>query len=29
MLMKAVKNETEIESLKACHVRDGLAVTAS
>lgn len=27
MLMKAVKNETEIESLRACHVRDGLAVT--
>jgi len=26
-LMKAVKNEAEIASLKACHVRDGLAVT--
>lgn len=26
-LMKAIKNDTEIASLKACHVRDGLAVT--
>jgi Xaa-Pro aminopeptidase len=26
-LMKAVKNEAEIESLRASHLRDGLAVT--
>ncbi|MGI6151751.1 MAG: aminopeptidase P family protein [Christensenellales bacterium] len=26
-LMKAIKNETEIESLRASHIRDGLAVT--
>ena len=27
MLMKAIKNETEIENLKKAHIKDGLAVT--
>lgn len=27
VLMKAIKNETEIENLRQCHIKDGLAVT--
>ncbi|MDD6466841.1 MAG: aminopeptidase P family protein [Erysipelotrichaceae bacterium] len=27
VMMKAIKNETEVENLRLCHIKDGLAVT--